>query len=189
VNQKSFALIRAPRSVVGYYGCQLAVAHSLLGGASVFPSQNAYDWLGSGVYFWEYAPFRALDWAEAKCAQYGGHPAVLVATLRLGSCLNLLDTEYAVELGLTYEVIASQIDPTFLLKNTRSGAHFLDNSVIETHCRLTVERGFRKYDSVRGCFPEGSPIYAGSKIVDKAHVQIAVRNPTCISNLRLVELD
>jgi hypothetical protein len=175
--------------VVGYYGCQLAVAESLLGGEAMLPSQNAYDWLGSGVYFWEYAPFRALEWAEAKCAQIGGQPAVLTATLRLGSCLNLLDTEYAVALGVTYEVIASQINQDQPLRNTRSGAHFLDNAVIETHCRLTVEQGFHQYDSVRGCFPEGSPVYPGSKIVDKAHVQIAVRNPTCISNVRLVVLD
>jgi hypothetical protein len=27
------------------------------------PSGNDYDWLGSGIYFWEYGDRRALDWA------------------------------------------------------------------------------------------------------------------------------
>ena len=36
------------------------------------------------------------------------------------------------------------------------------------------------YDSVRGIFFEGGPIYPGSGILDKSHIQICVRNPNCI---------
>lgn len=37
-----------------------------------------------------------------------------------------------------------------------------------------------KFDSVRGMFGEGIPLYDGSDFRDKTHIQIAVRNPDCI---------
>jgi len=38
----------------------------------------------------------------------------------------------------------------------------------------------RPYDSVRGAFSEGAPLFEGSKIMEKSHVQICVRNAPCI---------
>ncbi len=36
----------------------------ILGGGSLRPSENDYDWLGHGVYFWENNEQRALQFAE-----------------------------------------------------------------------------------------------------------------------------
>ena len=47
------------RTVMGYHGCDKALAESvLLGRSELEISHNNYDWLGSGVYFWEYGPVR-----------------------------------------------------------------------------------------------------------------------------------
>ena len=39
----------------------------------------------------------------------------------------------------------------------------------------------------RGSFAEGAPIYPGSKILQKAHTQIAVRDTACILRASLVQ--
>lgn len=50
--------------VYGYHGCDESVAKRILEGRDpLTPSYNAYDWLGSGIYFWEDAPERAMQWA------------------------------------------------------------------------------------------------------------------------------
>ena len=53
-----------PEFVYGYHGCDESVAKRILEGDDpLSPSYNAYDWLGSGIYFWEDAPERAMQWA------------------------------------------------------------------------------------------------------------------------------
>ena len=42
-----------------------------------------------------------------------------------------------------------------------------------------------KYQTVRGVFIEGRPAFPGSKVALKSHIQIAVRDPACISELFL----
>ncbi|MEP7144619.1 MAG: hypothetical protein ABI707_17185 [Ferruginibacter sp.] len=60
-------------------------------------SNNRWDWLGGGAYFWEQNPGRALEYAE-ECAKgeqkFCGEitiPFVIGAIIELGNCLNLLD--------------------------------------------------------------------------------------------------
>jgi hypothetical protein len=50
--------------VLGYHGCTRSVGELLLKNERFEPSTNPYDWLGTGVYFWEANPDRALAWAE-----------------------------------------------------------------------------------------------------------------------------
>ena len=51
--------------VLAYHGCDRSVAKSVVGREKELKaSQNAYDWLGEGVYFWENSPRRALRWAQ-----------------------------------------------------------------------------------------------------------------------------
>ena len=56
---------RFARTVLGYHGCDPAFAEKLLSGEVPIndwkPSTNDYDWLGHGIYFWEYAPERAFQ--------------------------------------------------------------------------------------------------------------------------------
>lgn len=77
------------RTVIAYHGTTKDIADRLVDGGPFHPSNNDDDWLGSGMYFWEYAPKQAWWWAT----QYkkNPHPAVVGAVIRLGNCFDLLD--------------------------------------------------------------------------------------------------
>jgi hypothetical protein len=180
-------LITAPRTVVGYHGCSQQAAEKILAEGRFEPSTNAYDWLGEGVYFWEYAPYRALNWAILKCGRTGEQPAVIGATIRLGRCLNLLDTLHSTDLGIAYTEVRSGLGMRRMPRNTATGAHFLDCEVVNTYCRVIAQATMREYQTVRGCYPEGEPVFPDSKILSRTHVQIAVRDPACILRVHLVQ--
>jgi len=180
-------LSHAPRTVIGYHGCSRATAERVLNEQRFLPSIKAYDWLGEGVYFWEYAPYRALDWATSKSALEGGGPAVIRATIKLGRCLNLLDIEHEPSLMQVYESLVEALGDD-LPSNTERGAHYLDRLVIDALCHGTGAEATMPVQTVRGSFAEGDPIYPGSKILKKAHTQIAVRDTSCITRISLVKL-
>jgi hypothetical protein len=96
----------APRTVISYHGCSRATAEVILAENHFIASTNTYDWLGEGVYFWEYAPLRAPEWANERYGVGGDEPAVLAATIHLGRCLNLLDREHFAALEAVYDKIA-----------------------------------------------------------------------------------
>ena len=186
-NNPNAPLITAPQSVVGYHGCSRATAETILTEQRFVPSTKAYDWLGRGIYFWEYAPYRALDWAMQRCGTSGEEPAVIGVTIRLGRCLNLLDTEHTADLRETYRTISAAVAPQSLPRNTQWGAHYLDRYIIDSYCHALETSPVDSVQTVRGSFIEGEPIYLGSKIFDKAHTQIAVRDPACLSGIFLVQ--
>lgn len=182
------------RVVAGYHGCDASVADKLLAGDESFvKSTNEYDWLGEGVYFWEYGLQRALDWAQEAVARDAarppGHrppvmaPAVIGAWIQLGHCFDLLDTEATRALSEFYPKWKYALETrgeklpqnrrNYLLRNR-------DCAVINTY--LTVFAGLtgKPYDTVRGCFIEGEEVYEGSAFTTKAHIQVAVRQPACI---------
>jgi hypothetical protein len=150
-------------------------------------STNDYDWLGSGVYFWEYAPVRALEWSRRR---YGDEGAVIEATVTLGECLNLLDSEHFAGLQAAYEDTVTTLHADGLPVPVNKGLrHMLDRAVVDALCIERARRTTEAFDTVRGCFPEGEPVYDGSRILRYTHVQIAVRNADCISGLKLVHFD
>lgn len=81
------------RLVLGYHGCDKSVADRvLMGNDSLKKSEKSYDWLGSGIYFWEHGPERALDWArEQKQLGKIKSPAVLGAVIHLGNYFDFMD--------------------------------------------------------------------------------------------------
>lgn len=56
----------------------------------------------------------------------------------------------------------------------------LDCAVIERIHQYNRENNERPYDSVRGVFIEGSPVYENSGIMEKTHTQLCIINPNCI---------
>jgi hypothetical protein len=55
------------RTVVGYHSTKWSTAKAIVSGEREFePSTNDDDWLGHGVYFWEYAPQQAFLWARSR---------------------------------------------------------------------------------------------------------------------------
>lgn len=56
----------------------------------------------------------------------------------------------------------------------------LDCAVIERIHQYNRENNERAYDSVRGVFIEGNPVYEDSGIMEKTHTQLCIINPNCI---------
>lgn len=185
--------MRLPGLVLGFHGCDRSVADRILDGQEeVRVSDNSHDWLGSGAYFWENNPSRALSWAKflaAKPAAGRGRisaPAVIGAIIHPGHCLDL--TEEA-SLGLVREASEGYIrfcegaalpvpanepgftgDEDFVKRR-------LDCAVIN-FLHLTREALFlQAFDTVRAPFLEGGELFAGSRLSAKSHVQWCVRDP------------
>ncbi len=181
--------MRHDRTVIGYHGCDEAVARRLLAGEPFRKSKNDFDWLGEGIYFWEYGKDRALQFAREQ--QRRGkveRPSVVGALLHLGNCFDLMDTRFTTELGEAFDLFRSLYaeQGRALPANRGSTADLLlrhrDNAVLNFYFDHLSARQ-RSYDSVRGCFTEGSAAFEGSGIFSKSHIQIAVRNEACILGL------
>jgi hypothetical protein len=93
------------RTVIAYHGCDAGTAERLLRGEPFKKSQNDYDWLGSGIYFWEYGADRALRFAHDQRARGKVEtPAIVGALIQLGRCFDLMDTRFTEELPLAFEL-------------------------------------------------------------------------------------
>ncbi len=78
--------------VLGYHGCDQRVGEQLLSGVAFKPSNNDYDWLGPGIYFWEANPLRGLEFAREvskRTASKISKPFVIGAVIDVGLCLDL----------------------------------------------------------------------------------------------------
>lgn len=77
--------------MLGFHGCDRRVGERVLAGdLDLIHSDQDYDWLGPGVYFWEADPVRAMEWATAKAKRIDGMvPWVIGAAVDLGNCLDL----------------------------------------------------------------------------------------------------
>lgn len=84
------------------------------------PSENDYDWLGHGIYFWEYSPLRAFQFVQDKFKWQGRKEKVAVvgAIIDPGLCLNLLDAKGLSFLEAGYDALLTARGGTkFLPKN------------------------------------------------------------------------
>lgn len=58
--------------VLGFHGCDATVVEKVLNQQDVLrPSENDYDWLGNGIYFWENNNSRALEFAQESAKRKG----------------------------------------------------------------------------------------------------------------------
>jgi hypothetical protein len=174
--------------VLGYHGCDAVVAAKLLKNQAFKPSQNAYDWLGEGVYFWEANPLRGLEFSRESMSRRGSkinNPAVVGAIIDLGYCLDLTTSLGLYTIASAYKELKSVFDKAQrpLPKNQPDGLrHNLDCQVINYAYRLAKEEG-KPFDTVKGIFIESPDLYPGSAFGSKNHVQIAVRNLDCIKGV------
>ena len=175
------------RIVVGYHGCTEEFARELLLGTKKIrdwsPSTNVWDWLGHGIYFWEHSPERAMRWAIEKYTSRSLQPAVLGAVIQLGRCFDLLNEAITIVLLEKYQTLAQAYGGQSKSLPMNSGVdhkrRHLDCLVINLCLDALSERGI-EYDTVRGAFLEGEPVYPGAGFRRETHIQIAVRNPACI---------
>jgi hypothetical protein len=168
---------RFTRLVLGYHGCEPPFAERLVRGDVTLDawelSQNPYDWLGHGIYFWEFAPERAKTW--------DGKGGVIGAVIQLGTCLDLTDVGYTALVAESYERVKKMHHQSGkTLPRNRGKRRDLDclviNNLVE---KMQKQRGIR-FQTVRCPFLEGEPAFPGSGIFRESHVQIAVRDRRCI---------
>lgn len=184
--------------VLGFHGCDKSVVDKVINSADehLTFSQNDYDWLGSGIYFWLNDPQRALEWAKEKrkrAPEKIKEPAVIGAIIDLRVCLNLTERECVETVRKGYEILKEVIElPKDLVNRAPDKGGFnllrpLDCAVINfTYSLLKSKKS--EFDSVMGVFQEGETAYKGSDILAKTHTQICVRNPDCIMGYFLPRL-
>ena len=180
--------------VLGYHGCDRETGEKLLKNEAFRPSENSYDWLGSGVYFWESNPDRALEWSrfqiERKNVPEGveTEPFVVGAVIDLGFTLDLIGTNGSNALEKAYialqKLFANSGDE---IPENSGGEDFLlrklDCMVINHLHQSRQLSGEQPFDTVRAVFTEGKPLYPTAGFRRKTHIQICVRNPECIKGV------
>lgn len=170
------------RTVIGYHGCSVAQANRLISGEQPIsawsPSRNAYDWLGHGIYFWEYGPERAREWSF----QNGRDGGVVGAIIQLGRCLDLTDTRSTAFLAEVYESVRLAYSSRGIpLPMNRTLRNELDCLMINAATELNEGRVHPEdFQTVRCPFLEGEPVYEGSMILRRSHIQLAVVDTRCI---------
>ena len=138
------------------------------------PSQNQYDWLGHGIYFWEHGPQRAREWSLAS----GRDGGVVGAHIQLGRCLDLTDTRYTELLADGYRYVQQNFQATGLsLPTNKNKRNILDCLIINEVIQNFEQQ---KFQTVRCPFLEGPPVYPGSAIQSQSHIQVCVIDFDCI---------
>ncbi|WP_164469701.1 hypothetical protein [Aliarcobacter cryaerophilus] len=186
-----------PSYVFGFHGLDETIGLKILNNETSFKhSNNDYDWLADGIYFWENNYQRAKDYAvEARKRNPAKikKPFVLGTILDLKNCLDLLDQKNIDFLHEVYRLLKQDFkaEGISLPKNKPFGKkdfdfmnRQLDCSVIRYAHQIAKERGIF-FDSVRAAFLEGRKLYPHAGFRKHNHIQIAILNPNCIKGVFL----
>lgn len=173
-----------PSYVLGFHGCDESVARSVFEkGKHLKQSRNEYDWLGSGIYFWENSPERAIEWArELRKRGKVANPAVIGAVIDLGVCLNLLDREYLKLVKDAHQSLVAAaaaagrpLPENKPLRDSRDLLlRYLDFATINLCTELRKKTKLPPFDTVRAAFVEGEPLYKNAGFCDRNHIQVCV---------------
>lgn len=188
------------RTVVGYHGTGLTAALRIVNRIEGFRwSERDYDWLGRGIYFWEYAPKQALSFAKIRQRQFrkktnktpedarrATEPlAVVACMIRLGFCLDLTEpgnVKFLVDVFNDYKE-SIELAGDELPKNSRKYRR-LDCAVFEYAYKVLEDaEPNSKVETARGVYvpADGAKrIWAGSWIAEDTHIQLCVRNPASL---------
>jgi hypothetical protein len=189
--------------MLGFHGCDQSVRDRLVTNPDVVMiSRESFDWLGHGFYIWENNYKRALQWAEDKRKRGRLEtPSVVGVVYQLNHCLDFSDSTFTDMIAEYYSAMKAEFlefgnelpQNKDLPKDQNHDLILreLDCSVIEyMHLQIAKEfeydvktRGFsllKHFDTVRCPFTEGVPVFEGSGIRSKNHIQICIRNLNCI---------
>lgn len=193
---------RKSNLVFGFHGLDESIGRSIIAGEiNLEPSNNDYDWLGTGIYFWENSLTRAKQWAQDQSRRNGSSvksPFAIGAVLDLGYCLDLLDQKWLNYIKDSYKYLKEDLEREGLLlpQNRPFGKADIDFKNRELDCAVIryavamaeqeAEQGNGvKFDSVRAAFWEGEEPYPNAGFKKFTHIQIAVINPECIKGVFL----
>lgn len=199
--------------IKAYHGTTLKVAKAIEAKETNFYTdvENGGDWLGTGAYFFQDAPQRALDWAARfRCTEPDDDPAVIVADVSLENCLDLLEIEgfrrvadyFPDFLAAERASLSPRPQPGLLVVGGKAKialgrqralaagltkgrpTNFRDRALIDFCAKIERDKG-QEIKSVRGAFLWGSTIFPESFLFDQSHVEIAVRDASMIENPKL----
>lgn len=186
-----------PSFLYGFHGIDEEVAYQILNNKCDFKqSDNRYDWLGQGTYFWENNLSRAKQYAIEDSQRKNSKiksPFVLGVVIDLGNCLDLLQQDHLDFLKYAYNDLKMTLEAEgkALPENIGfSGNDFdfkrreLDCAVIRWAHTLAASSG-QTFDTVRAAFWEGEALYPNAGFRSQNHIQIAVLNPDCIKGIFL----
>lgn len=183
--------------VLAYHGCDITTRDALVSGrlTHLKHSENRYDWLGDGSYFFEGDLERAMLFAQASHAnpfklytrQPIATPAVVGALLRVDRWLDMTMQDGIREFGLAYEAqgemlrqqhvneAADEDDKDVILRGLdRALINFIHST------REPTKASPYYFQAVRGAFKQGREIAPGSGFHVNSHIQIAVRDDSCL---------
>lgn len=179
--------------VLGYHGCDRSVGEAILkGDTEVLLSSNDHDWLGKGAYFWENSYSRALEWATAlkehpsRATIKITNPYVIGAIIDPGNCLDLCERDSLslvreAHLGLSQWIKKEGVSMPVNGKGYPSDIDLverrLDCAVLNYLHSIREDAQLQPFDTVRGLFTEGIPLFEGSKFQAKTHLQWCVLDP------------
>lgn len=176
--------------IIGFHGTDESIVKKVINGErELKASNNAYDWLGNGIYFWDNSPSRALSWAKELSKRKNSRikkPAVIGAIIDLGYCLDLLDYKNLHLLKEGYSILKTSLSKSNTKIPINKGdtpdllQRELDCAVIESLHESIEITNEKEFESVRGVFWEGKELYPKAGFREKDHIQICIRNINCI---------
>ena len=188
--------------MLGFHACEKVTGEEILAGNEGFKaSNNSFDWLGSGMYFWENSPHRAQAYGQELKLKRNKlkDPIVIGAVINLGYSFDLLESHSLSILQAHYEALKKTYKAAGIDMPVNENAYSTDidklfrklDCAVFQYMHTELEKSNHKgFDSVRGAFWEGEELYPTSGFRDKNHIQICVRNPNCIKGyFRPLELD
>jgi hypothetical protein len=188
---------KKPSFIYGFHGLDEKIALKILTQELNFKSsENEYDWLGNGIYFWENNPERALTYAKEDSKRKKSKikkPFVLGTVIDLGNCFDLLEQRNLEFLAWAYSEFEKSlkennkelpINSNFYENDFDFKKRELDCAVIRYAHKLAKQEGM-EFDSVRAAFSEGKPLYDGARFMSQNHIQLAILNPNCIKGIFL----
>lgn len=172
------------RTVVAFHGTRKVTADNLVAGVPFGRSENDDDWLGHGIYFWEYAPQQAWWWAQRR---YGASDAAVVGALvRLGRCIDLLDPSNAELLVAAHDELESALEKAGQKLKNNANTHKYRDCAVFNYLFAKLEEANLFAESARAVFVPmsregGLPrLWDRSGVFRGAHIQLSVRDPSNI---------
>ena len=181
-----------PSLVFGFHACEREIGEQILSGEKGFKaSENDFDWLGHGMYFWENSPHRAEAYGQElkNIRKKLKDPMIIGAIIHLGFCFDMLESLCLDILKTNYSIMtdiynkANSPIPVNQKAHKKDNDHLLrqlDCAVFQFMHNEMKKKEQKTFDSIRGAFWEGNELYPSAGFKEKNHIQICVRNPNCI---------
>lgn len=184
-----------PGLVVAYHGCDVTVRDDLVTGklAHLIHSNNPYDWLGPGSYFFENDLERAYLFAKASAdapqqlytAKPIATPAVVGAVLNVSNWLDMTHQQGIQLFKEADEALVSGLERSNAEVPMNAPAYEGDVDILHRSRDRAVfifihHAQPEAFDAVRGAFAQGDYVSDNSGFRLRTHVQIALRNDQCV---------